>query len=92
MRAIGLAAGGMDFSVDQPRTDRGDADAFAGDFMAETDSEGIDRALGGGIIDIGVGRAELGGDRRQIDDDAALAAMFGRHALRRPRARIKCYR
>jgi len=45
MGAVGLAAGGVEFGVDQAGTDRGDADAFAGDLIAEADGEGIDRAL-----------------------------------------------
>ena len=83
MRAIGLAAGGVDFGIDQAGPNAGDANAFARDFMAEADGEGIDRALGRGIVDIGVGRAELGRDRGEIDDDAALAAVLGRHPLHR---------
>ncbi|GCC44513.1 hypothetical protein chiPu_0028508, partial [Chiloscyllium punctatum] len=83
MRAIGLAAGGMDIGVDQPGPDASDADAFTCDLVAEADREGIDRALGGGVVDIGVGRAELGRDRGQVDDDAALAAVPGRHPLHR---------
>ena len=37
MSAIGLAARRVNFSVDQPGPDRGDADPLAGDFMAEPD-------------------------------------------------------
>ena len=44
VRAIGLAAGSVNVGVDQSRTDSRDADAFTGDFIAETDREGIDRA------------------------------------------------
>src|SRR5712664_1709538 len=81
--AVGLAAGSMNFGIDQPGPDRRDANAFAGDFVAQSDREGIDGAFGGGVIDIGIGRAELRGNRRQIDDDATLAAMSRRHPLYR---------
>ena len=60
MGAVGLTARSMDFGVDQPRADAGDADAFGSDFMAKADGKGIDRAFGSGVVDICVGRAELG--------------------------------
>ena len=63
MRAIGLAAGGMDFSIDQAGPDRRDANALAGDFMTQPDRERIDRALRRRVIDISVGRTKLGRDR-----------------------------
>ena len=59
MRAVRLAAAGVDFGIDQAGPDRGDADAFARDFVTKSDREGIDRALRGRIIDIGVGRTQL---------------------------------
>lgn len=36
--------------------------------------------LGSGVVDVFVGRAQAGGDRRHIDDAAALPAVLGRHA------------
>ena len=83
VRAIRLAARGVNFGIDQAGPDRRDANALARDLVAKPDGEGIDRALGRRVIDIGVGRAELGRDRRQIDDDAALAAVPRRHPLHR---------
>src|ERR1700731_835228 len=79
MGAVGLAAASMNFGIDQPGPDRGDADTFACDFVSQSEGEGIDRAFGGRVIDIGVGRSEFCGNRRQVDDDAALAAMPRRH-------------
>src|SRR6185437_4500991 len=83
MGAIGLAARAVNFGVDQPWPDAGDADALAGNLKPEANGEGIDRALGGRVVDIGIGPAELRGDRGHIDDDAALAAMPDRHPLHR---------
>ena len=37
VRAIGLAAAGVNFGIDQAGPDRRDANAFAGDFVAEAD-------------------------------------------------------
>ncbi len=71
----------MNFGIDQPGPDRGDANALAGHLVTEPDREGIDRALGCRVIDIGVGRPEPGRNRRQVDNDAALAAMPRRHPL-----------
>ena len=59
MGAVRLAAGGVDFGVDQAGPDRGDADAFGGDLVAEPDREGVDRALGGGVVDIGVAASRV---------------------------------
>ena len=81
VRAIRFAARGVNVSVDQSRADRRHANALARYFIAEPDGEGIDRTLGSRIVDIGIGRAEFRRDRRKVDDDAALAAMLGRHAL-----------
>ena len=39
VRAIRLTAGGMNFGVDQAGADRRDANALAGDFVAEAYSE-----------------------------------------------------
>ena len=52
----------------------------AGELEREADGEGVDRALGGGVVDVDAGRAELGRRRREVDDAAALAAVLGRHA------------
>src|ERR1700679_672148 len=69
------------FGVNQTGADRRNANAFAGNLVSEPDSEGIDRAFGRRIIDIGIGRAEFSSDRRQIADDAPFAAIFGSHPL-----------
>ena len=53
---VGLTAGGVDFGIDQAGANARNANAFACDLVAETGGERIDRAFGGGIIDISVGR------------------------------------
>ena len=78
--AVGRAAGGVDLGVDDAGPDRVDADAFAGELLGEADREGLDAALGGGVVDVLARAAELGRRRRDVDDRAA-----GVRAGRRPR-------
>src|SRR3954451_20135816 len=45
VRAVRLAASGVNFSIDEPGPDGCDADTLSCDFIAKADCEGIDRAL-----------------------------------------------
>src|SRR6202022_3355030 len=74
--AVGLAAAGVNFGIDQPGPDCSDANALAGDFMSEPDREGIDGTLGRRVIDIGFGRTEFCGNRGRVDETPPLAPRF----------------
>src|SRR3984893_7217788 len=73
----------MNLGIDQPGANCSDANALAGDLVSKSDREGIDGALGCCVVDVGVGCPESRRDRRQIDDDTALAAVARRHPLYR---------
>ena len=57
----------VNFGIDQPRPDHRDANAFARDLMAKPDGEGMDRALGGRVVDVLLGHRAVGAGRH-IDD------------------------
>jgi hypothetical protein len=59
------------------------ADGLGAHFLGEADRERIDRAFRGCVIDVFARPAEARGDRGNVDDRAALAAMAPRHALHR---------
>src|SRR5258706_1198204 len=73
----------MDVGVDHAGTDGVDADAFGADLFRQAESQRVDRRLGGGVVHVHGGRADARGDRRQVDDRAAGAAVLLRHALHR---------
>jgi hypothetical protein len=84
----------VDLGLDDAGADRVDADAFAGDLPGEAEGEGLDRPLGGGVVDVLPGRAELGRGRRDVDDRAALVAARprgagGRVVIRRTASRAQ---
>lgn len=56
---VGLAAGGMNLGIDNAWPHRVDPHTFVRHFPGEADGEGVDRALGGGIVDIFARRTEL---------------------------------
>src|SRR5690606_8501653 len=51
-----------------------------GYFLGEAQGEGVDRTLGGGVIDVLVGRAQAGSGRGDVDDGPSAPAMAGGHA------------
>ena len=59
--AVRLAAAGVDIGVDESRTDRVDPDALGAEFLGELQGQRVDRALGAGIVDVQVRRAEARG-------------------------------
>src|SRR5690606_23538783 len=66
---------------DHARSYRIHPDAVRANLLREADGERVDGALGGGVVHVLAGAAEARGDRGNVDDGAALAAMAGRHAL-----------
>src|SRR5690606_33747077 len=70
-----LAAAGMDLGADHAWPHGIDPNAFGGNFLGQAERHAVDRALGGGVVDVFVGRAEFRCDRGNIDDGTALAAI-----------------
>src|SRR5690349_20027684 len=79
--ASGLAARSVNLGLDHAGPDGIDANALRPDLFRQSERERIDRRLCRRVIDVLARRADPGGDRRDIDDRAARAAMLGRHAL-----------
>lgn len=77
---VRIARVGVDVGGNDAGAHRIDADALTRDFERETDSEGVDGALAGSIVDEDIIAAENGRGRAQIDDAATLPAMASRHA------------
>ncbi|MNH23168.1 hypothetical protein D3C79_830550 [compost metagenome] len=73
----------MEVGEDVARAHGIDPHTFAGHFLGQAEGEGVQRALGGGIVHVFVGRAQPRGHRRDVDDAPTLPAMAGRHALQR---------
>ena len=69
--------------MDEAGADGVDSDFFFGYFFGEADSESVDGAFRGGIVDVFVGGTGAGGSGRNVDDVAALASVFGGHAAHR---------
>ena len=63
--------------------DRVHPDAIRSDFLGEPDGEAVDRALGCGVVHVFTGAAGRGGDRRDVNDDPAVAARRYCHPLDR---------
>ena len=69
----------MDAGVDHARTHGIDADALLRHFLRQSDSEAIDRALAGGIVDVASARPQPRSHAADIDDAAAAPAMRRAH-------------
>jgi len=61
--AVRLASAGVNIGVDKPRADGVDPDALGAEFLSETQGQRVDLALGPGLVDIEVRRAEARGGR-----------------------------
>src|SRR4051812_3839585 len=79
----GLAARSVNFGQDHARADRIHADALAADFLGEAEREGVDCALGRGVIDVHARAADARRHRREVDDRASWPAVAPRHATDR---------
>ena len=69
----------MDAGVDHAGTHGIDADALLRHFLRQSDSEAIDRALAGGIVDVASARPQPRSHAADIDDAAAAPAMRRAH-------------
>ncbi len=56
--AVGLAAGGMNFGINEAGAHGDDAYAFGRHLLGEADGEGVDGAFAGGIVNIFAGAAK----------------------------------
>ena len=70
----------MNVGVDEAGPDGVDADFLFGYLFRQSQSEGIDRTLGGGVVDVFVRRTEAGSAGGEVDDGAALASVLRGHA------------
>ncbi|MNM70801.1 hypothetical protein D3C81_824430 [compost metagenome] len=70
----------MEIGVDVTRTHGVDPNPLTRHFLGQADGEGVQRAFGRCVIHVLVGRSQTRGDRRYVDDAAALPAVPGRHA------------
>ena len=71
----------MDGGFDQPGTHRVHPYALGGQLVGETQREGVDRTLGGGVIHVLPRRAEPGRHRRDVDHAAARVGAHVGHRL-----------
>jgi len=69
----------MHLGGDQARPDGVDADALGADLLGQRQVEAVDRALRRRVGGASTQPAQPRGDRGHVDDDAALAAVRGRH-------------
>mmetsp|Transcript_20833 Transcript_20833/g.79932 ORF Transcript_20833/g.79932 Transcript_20833/m.79932 type:complete len:211 (-) Transcript_20833:2713-3345(-) len=72
----------MDVGLDDAGTHAVDADALGDQLARQALGQRVDGTLGGGVVDIDAGRAELGGARAEVDDGPATAAVPDAHAQR----------
>ncbi|MNK93092.1 hypothetical protein D3C87_1132380 [compost metagenome] len=70
----------MEIGIDEAGAHGVDPNPLARHFLGQADGEGVQRAFGGRVVDVLVGRAQTCGHRGHVDDAAALPAVPGRHA------------
>ena len=71
---------GVQIGVDEPWSNRVDANAFFGDFLRQANGERIDGALASGVVDVLAGRSRPRRTRGDVYDRSSPTSMARRHS------------